>query len=68
METIWRDPEIRSQAQLVDAVQKKNAIGVPWEQCMEDLGYTPLQIDRMASMRETDALLNATQPTEPPPN
>jgi hypothetical protein len=58
-ETIWKNTESRSEAQLVDAAVKKQTIGVPWEQLMEDLGYSPQQIDRMAGSREADALLNA---------
>lgn len=62
-ETIWRDPESRSLAEVVDAALKKNTIGVPWEQLMEDIGYSPQQIDRMAQMRETENLLTQAPPT-----
>jgi hypothetical protein len=65
-EVIWRDPEVRSQAEIVDAAVKKQALGVPWEQLMEDIGYSPQQIDRMAALRETDQLLTATQPPPSP--
>lgn len=73
VETIWANTESRSQAQVVDAATKKVSIGVPWEQAMEDIGYTPEQIDRMAAMREADSLFNevapdATQPPVPPAN
>ncbi len=54
-ETVWADPESRTESQHVDAVQKKQAMGVPWQQSMEDLGYTPTQIDRMREMRKQDA-------------
>jgi hypothetical protein len=64
-ETIWSDPESRSQAETVDAAVKKQALGVPWEQIMEDVGYSPQQIDRMAAMRESEALL--AQALAPPP-
>jgi hypothetical protein len=63
-ETIWRNTESRSEAQVVDAAIKKQALGVPWEQLMEDLGYSPQQIDRMAAMRDAEALL---EPPAPPP-
>jgi hypothetical protein len=66
-ETIWRNTENRSQAQVTDAAVKKSAIGVPWEQLMEDLGYSPQQIDRMAAQREADALLTQTLAPPPPP-
>ncbi|MFD5081868.1 phage portal protein [Kitasatospora sp. NPDC058406] len=54
-ETIWASVEYRTEAQHVDAVLKKKSIGVPWRQLMEDLGYTPTQIDRMEAMLEQDA-------------
>ncbi|MEV7425149.1 phage portal protein [Streptomyces sp. NPDC091212] len=70
-ETIWRDPESRTISELADAAVKKKAAGVPWHQCMEDMGYTPAQISRMEIDRAADAL-NATpderpQPTQPQP-
>jgi hypothetical protein len=66
IEVIWKDPESRSMAQVVDAAVKKAQIGVPWEQIMTDIGYSPPEIDRMAAMRATDALLTeATQPEVP---
>jgi hypothetical protein len=64
-ETIWRNTENRSQAQVADAAVKKQTIGVPWEQLMEDLGYSPLQIDRMAAMRDAEALLAPPAPVVP---
>jgi hypothetical protein len=73
-ETIWKNTESRSEAQTVDAAVKKQALGVPWEQLMVDIGYSPQQIDRMAAQRETDALLaqtltpDATVPAEPAAN
>jgi hypothetical protein len=54
-ETIWADVEYRTEAQHIDAVLKKKALGVPWRQLMEDAGYTPTQIDRMERMLEQDA-------------
>nr|BFD90704.1 hypothetical protein KitaXyl93_20640 [Kitasatospora sp. Xyl93] len=54
-ETVWGSVEYRTEAQHVDAVLKKKALGVPWRQLMEDLGYTPTQIDRMEAMLEQDA-------------
>jgi hypothetical protein len=54
-ETIWANVAYRSEAQMMDALTKKKAIGVPWRQLMEDAGYTPTQIDRMEVMLEQDA-------------
>ena len=61
-EVIWRDPESRSQAETVDAAVKLASIGVPPEVLWEKVGFSPQEIDRMKSMQETDALLNATLP------
>lgn len=72
-ETIWANTESRSQAQVIDAAVKKISIGVPWEQTMEDIGYTPEQIDRMAAMREAELLMfpevdDAGAEAQPPTN
>lgn len=55
-ETIWGDPESRSESEHMDAVSKKAALGVPWQQLMEDSGYSPAQIERMRGMRRQEAL------------
>lgn len=56
-ETIWQDPESRTEAEHIDAVSKKSAIGVPVEQLWEDAGYTPTAIERMKAMAASQALL-----------
>jgi hypothetical protein len=61
LETIWADPESRTEAEHVDATLKKQALGVPQRQLWEDLGYTPEQIERFEAMRLDEALLS------PPP-
>ena len=50
----WESPEIRSEAQMVDALQKKAAIGWPFEALLEEYGYSPAQIERILSMRQRD--------------
>lgn len=50
-ETIWRNPETRTEAEVVDAALKKSTLGVPFEQLMEDIGYTQTQIRRMTQQR-----------------
>lgn len=55
-ETLWGDPESRTESQHVDAVTKKATLGVPWAQLMEDLGYSPQQIERMRAMRRLEAI------------
>lgn len=54
-ETIWADPESRSEAQHIDALTKLRAIGVPDEQLWEDAGYTPTQIERFKTMQGEQA-------------
>lgn len=45
-ETVWADPEIRSEAQAADAALKRKELGVPERQLWEDLRYSPTQIER----------------------
>ncbi len=56
LEVIWRDPETPTVSQKVDAAVKLDGVGMPFRQTMEDLGYTPVQIERAIRMRTTDAL------------
>ncbi|MHB8398439.1 MAG: phage portal protein [Candidatus Limnocylindrales bacterium] len=50
-ETIWRDPESRTESAHVDALVKLASIGVPEEQLWEDAGYTPQQVERFKAIR-----------------
>lgn len=52
LECQWRNPENRTEAELVDAAIKRKGVGIPDEQLWEDLGYTESQIKRMRKMRE----------------
>jgi hypothetical protein len=61
METIWANPETPSVAQKVDAAQKLDQMGMPFRQNLEDLGYTPTQIERIQSMRSSDALASVAE-------
>lgn len=65
-ETIWANPETRSEAGLADAAVKKKQVGVPFAQLAEDFGYTPQQIDRMQRMREEETPSDGS--TEPEPD
>lgn len=56
-ETIWADPESRSESEHVDSLVKKRSLGVPLEQLWEDAGYSPQQIGRFRSMLAQEALL-----------
>lgn len=67
METIWADPESRTEAEHVDAVMKKKTLNVPDPQLWEDLGYTPQQIARFKALRAQDALFAPLVPVPPVP-
>lgn len=58
-ETIWEDPETRTEGEQVDAAVKKAGIGVPWQQLWEDLDYTPQQIARFPAMQTQTMLLSS---------
>ena len=55
-ETLWSDPESRSESEHVDAVMKKQALGYPEEALWEELGASPQQIVRWKQMRAEAAL------------
>lgn len=58
LETVWRNPETRSDAERADAAVKLNSVGVPWGSLMEYLGYTSQAIARMRTQRITERLAN----------
>ena len=62
-ETIWGDPETRTESEMVDAAVKRKAIGVPDEQLWEDIGYTPSQTRRFEAMRLRSTLLTPVAAT-----
>lgn len=67
VDTMWRDPESRTEAQHIDAVGKKRQmLGVPQEQAWEDAGYTPTQIERMRKMRDAEAAAGIPAATPAP--
>jgi hypothetical protein len=49
-ETIWTDPESRSEAEHTDSLLKKVSLGVPFVQLWEDAGYSPQQIERFQTL------------------
>jgi len=73
-ETIWKDTESRSMAQLTDAVSKEVAMGLPFEAALEKLGYSPQAIDRILAQRAEETFLNpepvdnGAPPAIPPAN
>jgi hypothetical protein len=62
LETIWRDPQTPSVSQQVDAAQKLAQMGMPFDENLVDLGYTPTRIARIEKKR---AAMPA--PVVPPP-
>jgi hypothetical protein len=51
LECVWKDAATPTVAQAADAALKKQAIGVPVQQLWEDLGYSPVQIERFKAMQ-----------------
>jgi hypothetical protein len=64
-ETVWGDPEYRSEAEHIDALVKQKAIGVPDEMLWEQAGYSPQTIKRMKEMKAAEP--PAPAPPAPPP-
>lgn len=46
----WQNPEMRSEAQMADALVKKKTIGYPFKYLMELDGVAPTEIDRILGM------------------
>lgn len=44
LQVVWKDTEPHSEAQRMDALSKKDALGVPREQLWLEMGYSPEQI------------------------
>jgi hypothetical protein len=58
-ETLWRDPERRSYAQVVDAATKMKQVGLaPDEILWEEIGWSPQKIARAKTMQIADSLFN----------
>ncbi|MYX26045.1 phage portal protein [Streptomyces sp. SID8381] len=55
METRWRDPEYRTEAQHVDALLKLKQLNVPEEILWAEAGFSATQIDNFREMRKDDA-------------
>jgi hypothetical protein len=49
-ETVWQDPESKSEAEITDAALKQRALGVPFEMVWETLGYSQEEIKRMVDL------------------
>jgi hypothetical protein len=64
LETIWRDPEFRTEGERTDSVVEKfQAHLIPLRQAREDLGYSSTAIDRMEEQDDkaasNDPIINA---------
>jgi hypothetical protein len=55
METIWRNPEFRTEGELVDALTKMATLGVPREALWERWGASQVEIERWKVMAEEAA-------------
>lgn len=53
--TQWRDAESRSEAQLVDALQKLRAIGFPFQWIAERYGLSQTEVVRLVQLRQDEA-------------
>lgn len=60
-ETIWRDPESRTEGELVDALVKMSTLGVPNEALWERWGASPQQIARWKAMAKEEGTQAAAQ-------
>lgn len=66
-ETIWKDPETKTESEHIDALVKMQAIGVPEELLWEKAGLSPQEIRRIKEIRATqlpDQLAGVTQKLE----
>lgn len=57
-EVIWRNPEFRTEGELVDALTKMKTLGVPNEALQERWGASPQEIRRWKTMRSEEALFD----------
>ncbi|WP_078530960.1 phage portal protein [Streptomyces sp. PsTaAH-124] len=55
METRWRDPEYRTEAQHIDALLKLKQLNVPEAVLWSEAGFSAAQIDSFREMRKEDA-------------
>jgi hypothetical protein len=65
-ETLWADPESRSEGELVDALIKLQSIGYPLEVLWAMHGESPQQIDRMRRLKALPERSDAPPPPTPP--
>ena len=61
VQTIWRNPEFRTEGEMVDALTKMATLGVPQEVLWERWGATPTEIRRWKAMQDEAAQKAADQ-------
>jgi Phage portal protein, SPP1 Gp6-like len=66
IETVWADPESRTEGEHIDATVKKRALGVPLQQLWEDAGYSPVQIERFKQQLAEEKDLGLVATPAPP--
>lgn len=54
MSVLWKDPESRTQAEVMDAATKMQAVGVPYREILAFIGYSPTDISRLVEERKQD--------------
>lgn len=64
-ETIWGDPESRTESEHIDALNKKKDLGVPLPQLWEEAPYSPEQIARFPAMQAQVTLNDLVRLPEP---
>jgi hypothetical protein len=65
-ETIWRDPEYRSEGEQVDAAIKLRALAIPLEALWERIGASPQQVEDWAKqVTEAERMAPPVVPTAP---
>jgi hypothetical protein len=58
-ETIWRNPEFRTEGELVDALVKMSTLGVPQEALWERWGASQVEIERWKAMQAEQQVRDA---------
>jgi hypothetical protein len=58
METIWRNPEFRTEGELTDALVKMASLGVPHEALWERWGASQVEIERWKAQRAEEVQLD----------
>lgn len=60
LEAIWRNPQFRTEGELMDSLVKAQTLGVPQEALWERWGATPQEIARWKAMQDEQATRAAT--------